>query len=201
MYFIGVDHHKQVSVMTVLEGSVRRAGNELRITAQLINIADGYHLWSQTYDRELKDIFVTQDEISLQIINKLKIELLGEVRERVVKRHTNNMEAYDSYMRGMWLLNNKLIEEEWKKAILHFERAIEIDPNFSMAYIGLATVHVNLSFWHFVSAEEAIPKAKKALEHALKIDPELPEALALLGGIKFRFEYDWPGGNLILEGL
>ena len=133
---------QKLKVNTVLEGSVRRAGNELRITAQLINIADGYHLWSETYDRELQDIFALQDEISLQIINKLKIELLGEVRARVVKRYTDNTEAYDSYMRGMWLCNNKATEEEWRKAILHFERAIEIDPNFSLAYVGLAIVHL-----------------------------------------------------------
>jgi len=186
---------QKLKVNTVLEGSVRRAGNELRITAQLINIADGYHLWSETYDRELQDIFAVQDEISLQIINKLKIELLGGVTERVVKRYTNNTEAYDSYIRGMWLLNNKATEEEWRKAILHFERAIEIDPGFSLAYVGLASVHNYLSNFHFVSADEALPKAKKALEHALKIDPELPEALTWSGVIKYRFEYDWPGGE------
>jgi serine/threonine-protein kinase len=186
---------QKLKVNTVLEGSVRRAGNELRITAQLINIADGYHLWSETYDRELKDIFALQDEISLQIINKLKIELLGEVRDRVVKRYTNNTEAYDSYMRGIWLLNNKVTEEEWIKAILHFERAIEIDPNFSLAYVGLASVYIFRSFAHFTSADEALPKAKKALEHALKIDHELPEALMWAGYIKSRFEYDWPGGE------
>jgi TolB-like protein/cytochrome c-type biogenesis protein CcmH/NrfG len=186
---------QKLKVNTVLEGSVRRAGNKLRITAQLINIADGYHLWSETYDRELQDIFVLQDEISLEIINKLKIELLGGVRDRVVKRYTDNTEAYDSYMRGMWFWNNKVTEEEWRKAILHFEQAIKIDPNFSLAYVGLALVHVLRSFWHFVSADEALPKAKKALEHALKIDPELPEALTWLGVIKSRFEYDWPGGE------
>lgn len=186
---------QKLKVNTVLEGSVRRAGNELRITARLINIADGYHLWSQTYDRELQDIFTIQDEISLEIINKLKIELLGEVRDRVVKRYTDNTEAYDSYIRGMWLLNNKATEKEFRKAILHFERAIEIDPNFSPAYVGLASVYLVRSFSHFISAEEALPKAKKALEHALKIDHELPEALTWSGVIKTRFEYDWPGGE------
>jgi len=186
---------QKLKVNTVLEGSVRRAGNELRITAQLINIADGYHLWSETYDRELKDIFALQDEISLQIINKLKIELLGVERARVVKQYTENTEAYDSYMRGMWLKDNKMTEEEWRKAILHFERAIEIDPNFSLAYVGVAGVQFSLSNLHFVSAEEAIPKAKIALEHALKIDHELPEALALSGRIKYQFEYDWIGGE------
>ena len=147
---------QKLQVNTVLEGSVRRAGNELRITAQLINIADGYHLWSQTYDRELQDIFALQDEISLQIINKLKIELLGEERNRVVKRHTNNTEAYDSFMEGTWLFNNKATEEEFRKAILYFERAIEIDPDFSLAYVGLASVHLFRSNFHFVSADEAL---------------------------------------------
>jgi serine/threonine-protein kinase len=186
---------QKLKVNTVLEGSVRRAGNTLRITAQLINIADGYHLWSETYDRQLQDVFALQDEISLAIIHKLKIELLGEVRDRVVKRHTDNTEAYDSYIRGIWLCNNKATEEEWRKAILLFERAIEIDPDFSLAYVGLAFVHLELSLWHFVSTDEALPKAKKALEQALKIDPDLPEALTWSGLIKSRFEYNWPGGE------
>jgi tetratricopeptide (TPR) repeat protein len=183
----------------VLEGSIQKSGSQLRITAQLINIADGYHLWSEKFDRELKDVFSVQDEISLEIINKLKIKLLGEERARVVKRYTESTEAYDSYMRGMWIFNNKMTEEEFRNAILHFERAIEIDPNFSLAYVGVAGVQFALSNLHFVSAEEAIPKAKKALKQALKIDHELPEALALLGRIKYQFEYDWIGGESDIE--
>jgi tetratricopeptide (TPR) repeat protein len=95
----------------------------------------------------------------------------------------------------MWLYNNKLTEEDWRKAILHFEQAIEIDPNFSLAHIGVASVLCDLSSFHFVSAEEAVPKGKKALERALKIDPELPEALELSGWIKNRYDYDLPGGE------
>jgi len=186
---------QKLKVNTVLEGSVRRAGNELRITAQLVNIADGYHLWSQTYDRELQDIFAFQDEISLEIINKLKIELLGEDRARVVKRYTENTEAYDSYMRGQWLLNNKVTAEDWRNALLYFERAIEIDPKFSLAYVSLAEIHLSLAMWHFVSADGAIPKAEQALENALAIDPRVPEALTWSGIIKYRFEYDWTGGE------
>ena len=186
---------QKLKVNTVLEGSVRRAGNELRITAQLVNIADGYHLWSQTYDRELQDIFALQDEISLEIINKLKIELLGEDRARVVKRYTENTEAYDSYMRGQWLLNNKVTAEDWRNALLYFERAIEIDPKFSLAYVSLAEIHLSLAMWHFVSADGAIPKAEQALENALAIDPRVPEALTWSGIIKYRFEYDWTGGE------
>jgi len=190
---------EKLKVQTVLEGSIQKSGSQLRITAQLINIADGYHLWSEKFDRELKDVFSIQDEISLEIINKLKIKLLGEERARVVKRYTESTEAYDSYMRGMWIFNNKMTEEEFRNAILHFERAIEIDPNFSLAYVGVAGVQFSLSNLHFVSAEEAIPKAKKALKQALKIDHELPEALALLGRIKYQFEYDWIGGESDIE--
>jgi len=186
---------ERLKVQTVLEGSIQKSGSQLRITAQLINIADGYHLWSDTYDRELKDVFSIQDEIALEIIDKLKIKLLGEERARVVKRYTDNTEAYDSYMRGMWLVNNKSTEGDWRKAILHFERAVEIDPNFSLAYVELAGAYMTLSLWHFVSTDEVLPKAKEALEHALKIDPGLPEALALSGRIKFHFEYDWIGGE------
>jgi TolB-like protein/Tfp pilus assembly protein PilF len=186
---------KKLKVQTVLEGSIQKSGSQLRITAQLINIADGYHLWSEKYDRELKDVFSIQDEIALEIINKLKIELLGEERARVTKRYTDNTEAYDSYMRGTWLYYNKMTEEDWRKAILHFERAIEIDPDFSLAYYQLAGINLDLSLWNFVSPDEAVPKAKKALEQAIRIDPELPEALALSALIKFRFEYDWLGGE------
>jgi len=193
------DVGEKLKVRTALEGSVQKSGSRLRITAQLINIADGYHLWSEKFDRELKDVFSIQDEISLEIINKLKIKLLGEERARVVKRYTESTEAYDSYMRGMWIFNNKMTEEEFRNAILHFERAIEIDPNFSLAYVGVAGVQFSLSNLHFVSAEEAIPKAKKALKQALKIDHELPEALALLGRIKYQFEYDWIGGESDIE--
>jgi tetratricopeptide (TPR) repeat protein len=98
-------------------------------------------------------------------------------------------------MRGMWLLNNKATAEDWQNAILHFERAIEMDPNFSLAYVEIAHAHVYLSFFHFVSGDEALPKAKEALERSLKIDHDLPEALSWLGLIKFRLEYDWQGGE------
>jgi tetratricopeptide (TPR) repeat protein len=121
--------------------------------------------------------------------------LLGEEKTRVVKGYTDNTEAYDSYMRGMWLRNNKSTEGDWRKAILHFERAVEIDPNFSLAYVELAGAYMTLSLWHFVSTDEAIPRAQKALEHALKIDPGLPEALTLSGRIKFHYKYDWIGGE------
>jgi len=185
----------KLNVTTLLEGSVQKAGNRVRITAQLIKVADESHLWSEQYDRDLDDIFSIQDDITLAIIDKLKIELLGEERGRVVKRYTESTEAYDSYMRGMWLWNNKVTEEAWRQAILYFEQAIEMDPNFSLANVGLASLHMMLSFWHFVSADEVYPKAKKTLEHALKIDPELPEALTWSGVIKYRFEYDWMGGE------
>jgi adenylate cyclase len=186
---------QKLGVATVLEGSIQKVETRLRARVQLINIADGFHVWSQEFDRELKDVFAVQDEIALAVADKLRIQLLGEERARVVKRYTDNTDAYDSYMRGMWLLNNKITEEAWRTAILHFERAIEIDPDFSLAYVGTANAYINLSIWHYVSSDGAIPKAKKPLEHALKIDPQLSEALAWSGEIKSRFEYNFPGGE------
>jgi Tfp pilus assembly protein PilF len=161
----------------------------------LVKVADGYPIWSEKYERDEKDLFSLQDDISLDIIDKLRIELLGEVRTRVVKRYTDNKEAYDSYLKGMWLCYNKATEEEWRNAIVHFERAIEMDQYFSLAYVGLANACMRLSFYHFISADKALPKAKEALENALKIDSKLPEALAASGVIKWRFEFDWADGE------
>jgi adenylate cyclase len=186
---------RKLKVNTVLEGSVRRAGNGLRVTAQLINCADGYHLWSETYDRELKDVFALQDEISLAIIDRLRIELLGDEKARLIRRYTEDHEAYDSYMKGLWLLHNKVGAEDWLKAIGHFERAIEMDEDFLPCYAGLAQAQIWLTYFHFVPTDETIPKAKEALRKAQKIDPAWPEALIWLGLIKFRFEFDWRGGE------
>ena len=189
------DVGQRLKVDAVLEGSVRRAGNELRITAQLINCADGYHLWSETYDRELKDVFALQDEISLAIIDRLKIELLGTEKDRLIRRYTDNHEAYDSYMKGAWLLHNRVAAKDWRKALSHFESASELDADFLPSYTGLAQTQIWLSLFHFAPASETIPRAKEALRKALAIDPGWPEALTWLGLIKFRFEFEWTAGE------
>ncbi len=132
---------EQLGVNTVLEGSVRKAGNKVRITAQLINTADGYHLWSEVYDRKLEDIFEVQDEITRIITNKLREKLTTEgSKESLVKPATENIEAYNLYLKGLFYWN-KWTPEDRKKAIKIYEEAIEKEPNFALPYSGLANCY------------------------------------------------------------
>ena len=121
-----------LGVRTVLEGSVRKSGNRLRITVQLISAADGYHMWSERYDREMKDIFDVQDEITLAVVDALKVKLLGEEKAVVLRRHIENTEAYELYLKGRYY-NNKHTIEDWLKGIEYFEKAIEIEPEYAPA--------------------------------------------------------------------
>jgi len=181
---------RKLDVRTVLEGSVRRAGNELRITAQLINIADGYHLWSQTYDREPQDIFALQDEISLQIINKLKIELLGEVRDRVVKRYTADREAFNFYLQGRYFWE-KRGKEDLLRAIAFFNKAIEKDPMYALAYSGIADSYGVLGNNEILPPNETFTKAITAARKALEIDNGLAEAHVSLAGPLWDYDHNF----------
>ena len=120
---------KKLDVETLLEGSIRKAGNRLRITAQIINVADGSHLWSEKYDREMEDIFAIQDEITLTVVDNLKIKLLGKEKENIVKHHTDNQEAYNSYLKGRYFWNRRY-KIGYRMALEHFQQAIEKDPFF-----------------------------------------------------------------------
>jgi adenylate cyclase len=164
---------RALGVKTVLEGSVRKAGDRVRITAQLINIADGYHLWSERYDREMKDIFDVQDGITLAVVEALKIKLLGNEQAAVLKRHTTSTEAYEFYLRGISYFT-KFTPEFFQKAIESFERAITIDPNYASAYAGLAESYSEVSF--FASASESMSKAREAARNAIELDDALGNA-------------------------
>jgi serine/threonine protein kinase/Tfp pilus assembly protein PilF len=190
---------EKLAVANVLEGSLRRNENKLRITVQLVKVTDGYPIWSAKYERDEKDIFSLQDEISLEIVDALQVELLGDTREKVAKRYTDNKEAYDSYLRGLWIYNNKFSEEDLRKAIIHLENAIEKDPDFSLAYVELANVYLALSYWQFVSPDDVLPKTKKVIQQALKIDSSLGEAYDLRGLIKLAFEWDYAGAETDLR--
>ena len=131
---LGVEH--------VLEGSVRKSGNRIRVTAQLIKVNDGFHLWSDTYDYEMDDIFKIQDEISLAVVDALKVNLLGEERQRITKRATTNVEAHNLYLRGRQFLHLRTLESV-EQAEKLFEQAVRMDPNYALAYSGLADA-VNL---------------------------------------------------------
>ncbi|UCE19255.1 MAG: protein kinase [Gemmatimonadota bacterium] len=180
----------RLDVQTVLEGSVRKAGDRLRITAQLINVNDGFHLWSEKYDRKLEDIFAIQDEISLAIVDKLKVKLLRQEKTALVRRHTVDQEAYNLYLKGLYFWNRRL-EGGMRKAMEFFQQAIEKDPDYALAHVGIADVYNITGFFGFLSPAETFPKAKAAAEKALAIDNKLGEAHASLAWATTYYDWNW----------
>ena len=176
---------RRLCVESVLEGSVRRAGNRLRITAQLINTSDGYHLWSEQYDRVMDDVFDVQDEITFAIVDALKIELLAGEETAVRKKHTANVDAYHLYLQGRYCWNRSTTDAYWK-AIDHFRKAIEVDPTYALAYVGLADAYTGLgdAGHSALSPKEAFSSARAAVEKALQLDDTLAEAHASLGHLE-----------------
>jgi serine/threonine protein kinase/tetratricopeptide (TPR) repeat protein len=185
---------KKLNVETLLEGSVKKAGNRVRITTQLINVTDGYHLWSEKYDREVKDVFAIQDEISLAIVDKLKVRLLGKQKAKIIKRHTEAIDAYNLYLKGRYFWN-KRTEESLRKAVGFFEQAIEKDPDYALAYTGLADSYILLTEYSILSPKDAFPKAKASILKALEIDETLAEAHTSLAFIKTLNDWDWAGAE------
>lgn len=181
---------EELNVNTVLEGSVRKAGNRLRITAQLVNVADGFHIWSEKYDRDTEDIFAIQDEISLAIVDNLKVKLLKEEKAKLVKRHTENKEAHDLYLKGRYFWNRRY-EIGLQKSIECFQLAINKDPNYALPYVGIANSFVNLGFYGFIPFKEAFPKAKAAAGKAIEMDGKLGEAYVTMGYINLIYDWDW----------
>ncbi len=149
---------EQLSVNHILEGSVRKSGNKLRITAQLIKVADGFQLYSEKFDRELEDIFEIQDEISLAILNAIKIKLFPEEKETVLKRYTDNVEAYQLYMQGRYLVYKYNGTEAFLNGIKYYEEAIKIEPGFALAYAGLAYCYMELSMDSLLPPEQCVPQ-------------------------------------------
>jgi serine/threonine protein kinase/Tfp pilus assembly protein PilF len=185
---------KKLNVETLLEGSVRKSGERLRITAQLVKVSDGYHLWSEKFDRDLADVFAIQDEISLAIVDKLKVKLLGDEREKLLKRYTQNLEAYDLYLKGRYHWNRRM-PEALKKAVAHFEQVIQKDPSYALAYAGLADCYSMLAQVYVLPPKEAFPKAKVLASKALEIDETLAEAHTSLAFVLGYFDWDWAGSE------
>jgi len=182
---------KLLNVSHALEGSVRKAGDRLRIATQLVNVADGFQLWSEKYDRKLDDVFAIQDDIAKAIVMKLKMKLTGEQETQLVKRYTENLEAYNLYLQARFHLN-KRSEEGLKKGVAHCEQAIALEPGYALAYAGLADGYTLLGFQGFLPPTEAMPKAKAAAEQALAIDEALPEAHTSLGCLRAMYDRNWP---------
>ena len=186
---------KKLNAETVLEGSVQVSGNRLGITAELVNVADGFQLWSEGYERGVDDIFAIQDEIAQTIVKTLKIKLLGEKEATLVKRYTESREAYDLYMRGLYFLD-KRGETNLKKAVNCFQEAIGKDPTYALAYAGLSETFATIGDWNYLPADEAFPKAREAAQQALEIDNSLAEAHCALGQVKYIYDWDWPGAEV-----
>jgi adenylate cyclase len=178
----------QLHVGTVLEGSVRKAGDKLRVTAQLINVSDGYHLWSEDYDGDVRDIFTFQSNVAQRVVEALQIKLGVEAARALVKKPTENPEAHRLYLLGRYEFG-KYSEAGWTSSIRYYEQALKLDPNYALAYCGLADTYAYMG-GVVMPSKEAVVKEKEFAQKALELDPELPEAhLSLacaLGGA-----FDW----------
>ncbi len=181
---------EQLGVRAVLEGSVRRTHDRLRITAQLVDATDGHYLWSETYERPLKDIFAIEDEISSAIVGALRIKLTGPAGRSLVTRYTENIQAYHLYFKGRFFWN-KRTEEDFYKALGYFEQAIQIDANHAPAYAGMADCYIMLGEHGSVPALSIMRKARATESRALEIDPRLAEAHVSLGTVAALYEWNW----------
>jgi TolB-like protein/Tfp pilus assembly protein PilF len=196
--FKGKDHDireigSQLNVGTILEGSVRKAGNKVRITAQLIKISDGYHFWSEVFDRELEDVFEVQDEISKKIASKLKKELVSEkIREPLVKSRTEDLEAYNLLLKGKFYFH-KWSPPDVFKALEFFNKALEKAPDYPLTYTSIASCYSFLGAVGALPPQEAYPKAKEYALKSLELDSNLPDAHLSIGIVKLFFEWDWVG--------
>jgi serine/threonine protein kinase len=185
---------RELGVEAVLEGSVRKAGNRLRITAQLISVASGYHLWSERFDRDLADVFAIQDEISQAVVDKLQVRLLGKEKSTLVKRHTANPEAYNLYLKGR-MSGQMMIDEGFKKSLDYYERAAAKDPDFALPLVGLSTLCIDRSYWGKMRPHDAYPKAREYARQALEKDETLGEAYSASGFVRAFYDWDRPGAE------
>jgi serine/threonine protein kinase/Tfp pilus assembly protein PilF len=177
---------QKLNVDNLLEGSVRKVGNRARISAQLIKVKDGYHLWSDRYDRDMEDVFAIQDEITEKIMDNLMVALdVGE--KKYEEQRPVNFEAYDLYLKGRYCLN----KFEMDKALTYYQQAIDKDPEYALAYAAKAEVYTILSTgFDILPAKDAMPKAREAAQKALKIDPNLAEAYVSLGLVALSYDWD-----------
>jgi len=180
---------RELHVKTILEGSVRKAGNRVRIIAQLINVSDGFHLWSEKYDREMDDVFAVQDEITQAIFDNLKVKLLGERKEALAKRYQENPEAYNLYLKGRFFWN-KRTEKALRKSIEYFMKGIQKEPMSALCYSGLSDAYHSLGYYNFLPGKDVYNEAKEAVEKALELDAGLSEAHASLGCIHLFYDWD-----------
>jgi len=189
---------QELGVAHVLEGSVRKAGDRIRVTAQLIEVASDTHLWSETYTRELDDIFAVQDEIAQAIVDALQVTLSGADRKTLSVHSTNNVEAYNYYLLGRHLWNQRT-GESLTEAARSLHKAIDLDPGYDQAWAALADTYVMIPEYGGGSIEKFIPLARDAADKALAINPDSARALTASGYMKTNFSYDWEGARSDFE--
>ncbi len=184
----------ELSVDAVVEGTVLRVGNRVRITAELVQVSTDRHLWADTYESQMGDVLALQNRVSSAIVNEIRINLTQEDRERLAKNPAVAPEAYENYLKGRYYWN-KRTDENLTKAIGYFEEATREDQHYALAYAGLSDCYAIISATIFgtMPSSVAAPKAKDAAQHALEIDPTLAEAETSLATVKFNYDWDWSG--------
>jgi len=176
----------KLGVAHILEGSVRKAGNRVRITAQLIEAGSDVHMWSETYDRELDDIFAIQDEIAQEVVKALHIQILGDAPTAT----STNVEAYQLYLRGNHFAGRHT-RESLESSVTAYQEAIALDANFAPPWEGLSTVLNYQAYYGFIDMQEGMEAARQAAMRSLELDDELAVAWLALAGIQFRYDWDW----------
>ncbi|UCF21126.1 MAG: protein kinase [Gemmatimonadota bacterium] len=183
---------EKLGVANVLEGSVRKIGNRIRLTVQLTDVNNGYHLWSETYDRQLEDVFAIQDEISKAIVEALKVRLVGDTSQLVVPT-TGDIQAYTLYLKGRFFFN-KFSEPDLRRGLEYFQQALLKDPGYAKAHAGIADIWAELAD-DWVVPDDAYPRSKAAAARALNLEPSLAEALTSIGKVLCWYEWDFNGAE------
>jgi eukaryotic-like serine/threonine-protein kinase len=187
---------EKLGAATVVEGSIRRAGNRVRIVAQLIDALTDEHIWADTYDRDLTDIFAIQSEVALNIANALRAQLSNDERARMVRQPTQDFAAYELYLRGrQWFC--RFTEEGFRRSLIDYEAAVARDPSFALAWASMAQAYAEYCINGFAGGapEDTIRNARAAAARALEIDGQLAEAHSISGFVRFVFDFDWPGAE------
>lgn len=181
---------QELKVDSVLEGSIQRFGERLRVTVRLVSVSDVSLLWADHFDENFTDIFRVEDSISTKVAAALALKLSSEEQRRLIKRDTDNAEAYQLYLKGRFFWN-KRTGEGFKLGIAQFKQAVEKDPGYALAYAGLADSYTGLTFYNFAAPNETMPKAKEAAMHAIAIDSMLSEAHASMAHVKANYDWAW----------
>jgi TolB-like protein/DNA-binding winged helix-turn-helix (wHTH) protein len=185
---------QETQVEAVLDGNIQKAGDRVRVSVRLVNVADGRPLWAEQFDENFIDIFKLQDSIAERITQSLKVRLSPQEKERLAKHYTENPEAYQLYLRGQLLWHGR--RQNWiEQSLQYYKQAIEKDPNFALAYIGVADSYIMLSGHRKISMLEAEKKARPNIMKALQLDDLLAQAHNALAELKYQYEYDWSGAE------